>query len=357
MSSISLSGVSVVRGGTTVLEGVDLEVDEGEKVCLVGASGSGKTSLLRVIAGLDTASEGTVAIGGTPTSGTRRDVTMVFQDDTVYEHLDVSGNLDFPLRVTEDVPDRDHVVAAVASRFSIRRLLPRRPKTLSSGQRRVVAAARAVVRPEVSVVLLDEPMVGTDPHRRSRLVAAVMSRSDLTVVLSTNDPSDAMRWADRMVALDNGTIAQVGPPRAVHRAPISLAVADLTGEVNRVPASVTAVDGWKLVVAGSRLSVDPVPVGLVEGRRVVIGLRPSDLVPAAKGIPFDRRLRATVGRVETVGASQRVLFGLGDQPGVGFVAEVDATLVVHPGERLDWYVSPTLVRIYDPVSGRALTAG
>ena len=351
---MTLSGVRVVRANATILDDVSVEIRRGEKICLVGISGSGKTSLLRVIAGLDEAEAGTVAVNGSVVSDPRRDVTMVFQDDTLYEHLDVSGNLDFPFRVTGDVPDRSRRVGETADRFSIRRLLSRRPASLSMGQRRVVSAARALVRREVSVVLLDEPLVGNDPQRRALLVAAIMNRPDLTVILATNEPSDALRWSDRVVALSEGGIAQVGTPGDIYRRPVSLAVADLLGEHNRIPATAKGGGDWLLEVGGSRLRLGTVPDGLSDGQRVVVGVRPSDLVRASRGIAFDRRLRATVGRVEQLGATQRVMFGLGEPPGVGFVAVVDSGEVVHAGDRIDWYVSPRALRVFDPVTGRAL---
>lgn len=352
MGEIELRDVGVTRRGIVVLEGVNLRIDPGDRMCLVGASGSGKTSLLRVIAGIDPCTTGRVTIDGSPVTGPRREVTMVFQDDSVYDHLDVAGNLDFPFRVTG--VEAGESIDASARAFSIRGLLSRRPRTLSAGQRRVVSAARALVRPEVEIALLDEALTGTDPHRRDRLIEAILIRSELTVVMASNDPSDALRWAERVVVLDGGGVAQIGSPRDVHRRPLTLRVADIMGEMNRVPGAVTASPDWSVAVGGSRLRLDPVPRGLLPGQRVVVGLRPAELALASGGVPFDRLLRGRVGRVELVGPRLRVLFGLGDSVGVGFVAEIDPEAGVRAGDRVDWHVPPETIRLYDPGSGTVL---
>lgn len=348
---MTLSDVRVVRGEETVLDRIHLEVERGERIGIVGLSGSGKSSLLRVIAGLDEPGAGTVTIGGRPVKGPRRDVTMVFQDDAVYEHLDVAGNLDFPFKVTSR--ETGPWVGQTADRFLIRGLLDRYPETLSAGQRHVVSAARAMVRPEVEVVLLDEPMVGTDPHRRRLLVDTLLAHPDLTVVIATNDPIDVLRWADRVVVLAGGRAAQVASPIEAYHNPVSLEVAEVMGEINRIPAVVRRDADCRLEVGGSRILVDPVP-GLEDGARVVMGVRPSLLEPAGEDVPFSRRLRATIGRVESTGAALRVYFGLGDTVGMGFVAEIQTGHRPAPGNRVDWRVAPESVGIFDPVSGRSL---
>ncbi len=349
-----MAGVSITRGGTIILDRIDLEVERGERLCVLGASGSGKTALLRVIAGLERPSRGEVDVMGSPPRPARPDVTMIFQDDAAYDHLDVRGNLDFPFRLGADAPDRSDRVRGTASAFSIRRLLSRRTTELSSGQRRLVSAARALVRPDVSLVLMDEPLVGTDPKRRARLVEAVMGRRELTVVIATHEPADAFRWADRVAVLEGGGVAQVGRPPRVYARPSTLEVAELMGEINRFPATLDAASGWRVDVVDSRLVVGEVPTGSQHGQRVVAGVRPENLSPASAGIPFDRRLRATVGRVELVGARQRVLFGLGSSPGIGFVASIEASTPLSAGDHVDWYVPPDAIRLYDPLTGEAL---
>lgn len=349
---MTLSDLQVRRGGETVLDTVSLEMSAGERLGLVGRSGSGKTSLLRVMAGLDEPASGQVLLGDEPMLGTRREVTLVFQEDAVYEHLDVGGNLEFPFRVTSRVGGAH--VGDAADRFSIRALLGRSPGELSAGQRHVVAAARALVRPEVEVVLLDEPMVGTDPHRRRLLVEALLADPRLTVVISTNDPADVMRWTERTVVLAGGGVAQAGAPLDLYRRPGSLEVAEVMGEINRFPAALRRDDGWWLEIAGSRLMIPDPPPGLATGARVVLGVRPEALTPAGAGVPFVRRLRGTVGRVEVVGAASRVYFGVGGVAGTGFVAEVDGQHGFRVGDRVDWGVLPKDMLLFAAAGGRRL---
>lgn len=351
MGDIAVQGVSVAHRGTPILSGVELGVAAGERLALLGPSGSGKTSLLRVMAGLDRPTEGSVEIDGRPVERRSEEVTMVFQGDAIYEHLDVEGNLAFPSS-GEDPEDRERRVDEAARRFLLTRVLDRSPGTLSAGQRRAVTAARALARPNVSVVLLDDPLVGADQRLRQRLVETVLSDRDLTVVFATREGTDTLRWGDRVAVLAGGGLAQIGAPTEVFRYPVSLTAAEVMGELNRFPATVSVPDG-RLQVAGSRVAPATLPSGIDHGRRVVMGVRPSSLRLAGAGTPFARRLRGVVGRVETVGAIQRVLFGLGER-GVGFCATIDAGPRLGAGDRVDWALEPDDVRIYDPVSGAAL---
>ncbi len=352
MLAIRLRGVRLAPGGEVVLDGVDLDVSEGERLAVVGSSGSGKTLLLRAIAGLDRPDAGCVEIHGRPVDGVRRDVTLVFEGDTVYDHLRVGGNLELPLQLDKRTGGS---VDATAARFTIRRLLSRRPATLSVGQRRTVAAARALVRDDVSVVLLDEPLAGTDPHRRAVLVESVMAMPHTTIVLATNEPADAFRWAHRAAVISAGRMAQVGTPMHVYRFPVSLAVADLMGELNRFPATVVEGGGGRWAdIGGTRLRLSPSAPNLVDGRHVVVTVRPADLEVATPGAPFDRTIPATVGRIEEDGSWQRVLFGLGSRMGTGFVARVPARHSVRRGDRVVWHARPERVQVFDPVSGAIL---
>lgn len=350
MGPIAVKSVSIHRRGRPILIGVDLTVHPGERVGLLGRSGTGKTSLLRVIAGLDRPDDGSVEIGGREIGGPPAGVTMIFQGDAVYEHLDVEGNIAFPLDRGRE-RDAERRVREAAGRFFLAGVLHRSPATLSAGQRRAVSTARAMIRSDVSLVLLDDPLVGTDQKLRERLFTAIVADRDLTVVFATREAGDVLRWADRAAVLAGGRMEQVGRPLDVLRRPASLEVAETMGELNRIPGRFSAPDGV-VEVAGSRLAPYEVPEHLRHGQRLVIGVRPADLDVAPAGTPFTRRLRGTVGRVEPVGATQRVLFGLDDVAGVGFCAEIDAVHRLMVGDRVDWSVG--YLRLYEPSTGAAL---
>lgn len=174
-----------------------------------------------------------------------------------------------------------------------------------------------------------------------------------TVLFSTRLPEEALRWADRVVVLVGGAVHQVAPPREVLVRPASIEAAAAMGEVNRLPG--TGHDRAGRVRVGSSLvSVRPVPEGVEPGRRVIVGVRPADLAPASPEAPFQERLRVTIGRVASVGARQRVEFGVGTEPAAAFAAEFEPARRLTVGDRIDWHVPPEAVRLYDPVTGRAL---
>lgn len=347
MAAIALSGVGLARRGTWILRDIDLVVEDAERVCLLGPSGAGKSALLRLVAGLGRPTTGSITVGGRPPEPGRGGTTFLGEDHPVYSHRDVRANLGFPRR------DHDVDVRELASRFALGDLLSRPAGRLSAGERTGVAAARALARPDVGTVLLDAPGRGVDPALRRRIMEAVMAVRGRTVLFSTRLPEEALRWADRVVVLVGGAVHQVAPPREVLVRPASIEAAAAMGEVNRLPG--TGHDRAGRVRVGSSLvSVRPVLEGVEPGRRVIVGVRPADLAPASPEAPFQERLRVTIGRVASVGARQRVEFGVGTEPAAAFAAEFEPARRLTVGDRIDWHVPPEAVRLYDPVTGRAL---
>ena len=243
MARIQLVGVSNRdRGGAVVVEGVDLDVADGEVVALLGAARSGKSTLLRMIMGLDEIGAGELLLDGEPATDwapAERDLGMVFQDYAPYPHLSVRGNIAFPLRLV-GVPE-DEVrrrVEGIAAELELTGHLDRQPSQLSGGQRQRLALARVLVR-EPGGYLLDEPLSTQDPGLRARLLALV-ARTGITTLYATQDQGEAMALGDRVAVLWRGSLQQVDTPRAVYERPANLVVAASVGSppANLLPAEV-----------------------------------------------------------------------------------------------------------------------
>jgi ABC-type sugar transport system ATPase subunit len=294
---VRLQGVVKRHGETTVLHGVDLEIQAGEFFVLLGPSGSGKTTTLRILAGLETVSAGQVFMDGadvTETEPGARDVAMVFQSYALYPHMTVAENIGFPLKMVGTPKDEmGKAVEDAAARVSIGHLLQRRPGQLSGGQQQRVALARAIVR-KPKLFLLDEPLSNLDAKLRleTRLELRQLQRSlGVTSVYVTHDQEEAMTLADRVAVFMDGRIVQVGSPREIFRRPAQVSVAGFIGTppMNLLPAT---WEGDRVTIAGASL---PVGASTPQPREVTLGVRPGEFKPSAEGI------RARVEYVEELG--------------------------------------------------------
>ncbi|MCC9644193.1 ABC transporter ATP-binding protein [Rhodopirellula sp. JC740] len=234
--SLQLTSLSLKRGSQTVVRDFSLSLLQGEYCVVVGSSGSGKSTLLHGIAGLIAPSTGSVSIQGenvTALAARKRDVALLFQHDTMYPHLTVEQTLRIAVEAS---PGQRHSSAEVNQRMRwISKSLQldpawmsRRPDTLSGGQRRRVALAKTLIRKPV-VCLLDEPMAAIDRSATENLLDHLADLSSApespTFVHVTHDGDEAMRLADKIVVMDQGTILQTGAPADIYRQPNSVAVA------------------------------------------------------------------------------------------------------------------------------------
>ncbi|MGI9022445.1 MAG: ABC transporter ATP-binding protein [Acidimicrobiales bacterium] len=241
-------------GEVVALDGVDLEVRRGEFLAVLGASGCGKTTLLRLVAGFEHPDEGTIVLGGTPVAGPdvfvppeRRRVGIVVQDHALFPHLTVAGNVGYGLprhsaqgaaRAPRDDADRAGRIDEVLDLVGLADLHDRYPSDLSGGQQQRVAIARALA-PKPRVLLLDEPFANLDAALRGRLrleVRDILKTARATVVLVTHDQEEALSLADRIAVMDRGRVLQVGEPQDVYRHPVNPFVARFVGEANLVAA-------------------------------------------------------------------------------------------------------------------------
>ncbi len=245
MADISLRGVSKSFGAAKAVRGLDLDIKDGEFVVLLGPTGAGKTTTLRLIAGLETAEEGEITINGEKVNSlapAARDVAFVFQQYSLYPHLSVYENLAFPLRSPQrrmDAAEVDARVREVARMVRIDHKLENRSTKLSGGEMQRVAIGRALVR-QPSIFLMDEPLSSLDAKLRANLrleLKRIQNEIGATILYVTHDQVEAMTMADRIGILSQGELVQIGSPREIYEQPANLHVAARLGspQINLLP--------------------------------------------------------------------------------------------------------------------------
>ncbi|MBW2254738.1 MAG: ATP-binding cassette domain-containing protein, partial [Deltaproteobacteria bacterium] len=244
MATVTLRGIHKSYGNTRVLEGVDIEIADGEYLVLVGPSGCGKSTLLRCIAGLEEITGGDLLIEGRRVNDLRprdRNVAMVFQSYALYPHMTVRDNMGFALRVAKEPREViDRTVGEAAAMLGLQDLLDRYPAQLSGGQRQRVAMGRAIVR-RPQAFLFDEPLSNLDAALRSQMrleLKRLHRRLQATVIHVTHDQVEALTLADRILVLHRGVVQQVGTPRELFNTPANTFVATFIGSpsMNLFPA-------------------------------------------------------------------------------------------------------------------------
>jgi multiple sugar transport system ATP-binding protein len=282
MAGVSLKKLFKSFGGkVAAVNGLDLEIASGEFISLVGPSGCGKSTTLHLIAGLESATSGNILMDGRPVDGLspkERDIALVFQSYALYPHMDVRGNLAFPLKVGGVARDEiDARVRETAQMLGLSALLQRKPKELSGGQRQRVALGRALIR-RPQIFLFDEPLSNLDAALRGQMRAEIKllhQKLGATFIYVTHDQAEAMTLSDRVVVMREGNIEQVGPPREIYAAPNSTFVAKFFGtpQINL-------------------LAPETLKLGAAPG--VVLGVRPEDVEVGAGAAPE----KGIAGRVE-----------------------------------------------------------
>jgi sn-glycerol 3-phosphate transport system ATP-binding protein len=235
MSDIRLDRVSKIWGPTRAVNDVSFVVREGAFTVLLGPSGGGKSTVLRLIAGLEEASEGRIVIAGkdvTHLPPSQRAIAMVFQSYALFPHLDVAENIVFGLKVRGmPAAERAERLKRVADLLGLSALLARKPSQLSGGQRQRVALGRAIVA-ETRICLMDEPMSNLDAQLRAEMrreIRALQQRLGMTMIYVTHDQTEAMTMADQIVLLKDGRIEQDAAPHEVYERPASAFVARFIG--------------------------------------------------------------------------------------------------------------------------------
>jgi len=359
MAGVTFERVSKRFGDTTIVRELDLMIADGEFLVLVGGSGCGKSTTLRMVAGLESVSAGTIRIGErdvTPLPPRARDVAMVFQDYALYPHLTAYQNMALGLKLRKLPKDQiDRRVRTAAAMLGLEPLLDRRPKAMSGGQRQRVAIGRAVVR-EPAVFLFDEPLSNLDAHLRNQMrveIHALQRRLGTTAIYVTHDQIEAMTLADRLVLLDGGVIQQVGSPMEVYRGPANRFVAGFIGTppINFLDGelSESAAGGLELACSGTRFPVPAARRPRGDVRQVAVGVRPQDFSLAGDGAPA---LEGRVVLVERLGGATHLHV---DVAGQRIIAAIAADHPVEADQAVRLAVDMQRVHFF-AAGGETLTA-
>jgi putative spermidine/putrescine transport system ATP-binding protein len=317
MASVSLEGVLKRFGRTTVVDSLSLEVPEGEFISLLGGSGCGKTTTLRMIAGFEAPSEGRVLIGGSDVTAVppnRRGVGMVFQNYALFPNMSVRDNIAYGLEAARGKAAAiDARVAEMLALIHMDDLGDRFPHQLSGGQQQRVALARALaIRPRV--LLLDEPLSALDAKIRVRLrseIRAIQRQLGITTIYVTHDQEEALSLSDRVAVMKEGKIEQIGAPFEIYNRPATPFVGSFIGSLNVLSAIVLDPQGGAVSVDG-QLVRTPSPVRAPAGARVRVSLRPESVTLGA-GRDGGNRLEATVSSVVFLGSIVRIVVLAGSQ--------------------------------------------
>ncbi len=353
MATVRLQGVAKRYGAVQVIQGIDLDIADGEFVVLVGPSGCGKSTLLRMVAGLEAISGGALLIGGARANDVppqKRNISMVFQSYALYPHLSARDNIAYGPRLRRE--KRAEIEAKVGRAAGILNLfdyLDRLPRALSGGQRQRVAMGRAIVR-EPAVFLFDEPLSNLDAKLRVQMraeIKALHRRLGTTILYVTHDQVEAMTMADRIVVMNEGRVEQMGTPAELYDRPTNVFVAGFLGSpaMSFFPVRIAGgAAGLEARASDGTLIPMPVRAGLAGRSEIVVGIRPEAFALAPSASPFV----LAVDLVEPTGAETH-LHGM--LAGARAVAALPGRHMISPGERVPLGFDTASLHLFDPVSG------
>ncbi|MBX0325483.1 sn-glycerol-3-phosphate ABC transporter ATP-binding protein UgpC [Halomicroarcula sp. F13] len=337
---------------------LDIEVRDGEFLVLVGPSGCGKSTTLRCIAGLESVSEGTIAIGDDVVTGKsprERNIAMVFQNYALYPHMTARENMSFGLKMSGEYTDREIAdrVESAAELMGIEPLLEKRPGELSGGQQQRVALGRAIVR-DPAVFLMDEPLSNLDAKLRTQMrteLQSLQSELGTTTIYVTHDQTEAMTMADRIAILNDGELQQIGSPLECYYAPANRFVAGFIGSPSMNFLDVT-VDGEVLRHDSLTLPVTPSLSDTVGGMEsVTLGIRPEDITLESGPTQDADAIEATVDVVEPMGDLSYVYLTVG---GTEITATVEGERVFTAGETVTMRFPDDRLHLFETETGEAV---
>lgn len=343
MSKVVLKNlIKSYDGKKNIIDDINLEINDKEFIVLVGSSGCGKSTILRLISGLEEITSGEISIDDKVVNNIHpkdRDIAFVFQSYALYPHLNVYENMAFGLKMRKfDKKVIDEKVRSAAKALNLEELLERKPKQLSGGQRQRVALGRAIVR-NPKVFLMDEPLSNLDANLRVQMRAEIKrlhKELQTTFIYVTHDQTEALTMGDRIVVLDKGKIQQVAPPEEIYNNPKNKFVAGFIGQMNFIESQI--IDG--------KISIEGVEFNLpqrINNNNITIGIR------AEKMVCGDEKITVPTDIVEMSGSERIVYFDLN-----GSKCSAKIPLEYELSDKIDLKISVKDMYFFDNKTGENL---
>lgn len=314
MAGLILKNIKKAYDKNLIIDDINLEIKDKEFLVLVGASGCGKSTILRMIAGLEEITGGEIFIGNKKVNRIPpkdRDIAFVFQSYALYPHMNVYDNIAFGLKMRKLDPEViDKKVHEAAEILNLTELLDRKPRQLSGGQRQRVALGRAIVR-EPKVFLMDEPLSNLDAKLRVQMrseIKKLHEKLQTTFIYVTHDQTEALTMGDRIVVLDKGVIQQVGTPDEIYKDPQNTFVAGFVGS-----PQMNFLQG---VMFNDTLMIEDIPIKVTDEQKnaidkrhnIIIGIRPENM----NSTDGEIKLALKVDMSEMLGSEKIVYFYIGN---------------------------------------------
>ncbi|MFC1410285.1 ABC transporter ATP-binding protein [Streptacidiphilus sp. N1-12] len=346
---LRLAGLTKRFGAFTAVDNLDLTIPQGSFFALLGASGCGKTTTLRMVSGLEDPTAGQIFLGDkdvTDTKPYRRPVNTVFQNYALFPHLDIFENVAFGLR-RRGFKSVKPQVEAMLELVELGHLAKRKPSQLSGGQQQRIALARALIN-EPQVLLLDEPLGALDLKLRRQMqieLKRIQTEVGLTFVHVTHDQEEAMTMADTIAVMNQGRIEQMGSPAELYENPLTTFVANFLGQSNLIPGTVESATGDVVTVSaqGRRLTLDAKRCRSLSGA-VILGVRPEkvQLVATEAEVPSGyNALSGTVSDASFIGVSTQYLVKLPSGEEISVFEQNTGRAIQRPGTEVVVHWDPS----------------
>ncbi|MFC5135561.1 MULTISPECIES: ABC transporter ATP-binding protein [Haloferacaceae] len=375
MSRVKLTDVTKQYDDVTAVDNMNLDLKDGEFICLVGPSGCGKSTTLETIAGLTKPTSGEILIGDREVTNLPpkdRGIAMVFQNIALFPHMDVYDNISFGLRLRNfPQEEMDERVEEAARVVRMQGMLDRMPSEMSGGQRQRVAIARAIVR-DPDVFLMDEPLANLDAKLRVNMrteLQRLHKQLETTIIYVTHNQAEAMTMSDRIAVLNKGELQQIAPPLVCYNQPANRFVAGFIGSPSMNFADATVGDST-LDANGYSISFDTVAIdGVGTGDAVEFGIRPEDIYlteNSAEAADPSRSFSVTTDVLEPMGDEIFVYLkpilgtGAGEadfEEREGLLMSVDPSSDISEEEDVEIVFDRAQLHLFDADTGDAISHG